>query len=67
MTTSNNMLNCLVPVPRGRPRFHAVSITSYHYTRNHGNLDIIVIPETRSVSLFTLNNPHKKRAQARAR
>ena len=35
--------------------------------RNHGNLDIILIPETRSVSLFTLNNPQGKRAQARAR
>jgi hypothetical protein len=35
--------------------------------RNHGNLDIMLIPETRSVSLFTLNNPQVKRAQARAR
>jgi hypothetical protein len=34
--------------------------------RNHGNLDIILIPETRSVSLFTLNNSQGKRAQARA-
>jgi hypothetical protein len=35
--------------------------------RNHGNLDIILIPEARSVALFTLNNPQGKRAQARAR
>ena len=35
--------------------------------RNHGNLDIILIPETRSVFLFTLNNPQGKRAKARAR
>ena len=32
------MQNCLVLVPRGCPRFHAVSITSYHYIEDIDSL-----------------------------
>jgi hypothetical protein len=60
MTTSNNMLNCLVPVPRGRPRFHAVSITSYHYSDDSLKLKISHLDVSKAKQIVQNISPNPK-------